>query len=235
MLWLELMVRLKLREHIKIKNTLECNLRCPYCVVSLPEGERAKFDELSADEWLKIIDNYPKKIGVIVLLGGESFYRKDCVYLVNEIIKRRIAIKILTNLTYKRLFNVTQSAYVKFICTYHEDQVTFEYWAKMWDKMKRTYRCYAIELRETKGEIIHKKPYQRIIDSSNAIRLKEKEIEIPRKIKGSKVNPFCHEVSDGAYYRRDFIFAPNGEMIFSLMDLYSMKGYFNKKEWIYKK
>lgn len=54
--------------------TYRCNLNCPYCYVG---SERNK-NELSTDEWKKVIDQLPF-YSIATLVGGEPLLRKDFV------------------------------------------------------------------------------------------------------------------------------------------------------------
>ena len=203
-LWLEFMLRLKSGVKIKIKNTLKCNLHCSYCTVDITDGRKAEYEELSADEWLKIIDLFPFKIRVIILLGGESFIRKDTPYLVNELMKRRIMVKMLTNQTYKRMTEITPSPYIKFLATYHKESDMFDYWIKFHKELKKQYRIKAWEL-----------------DEGNK----------PQMIKGSRMLEQVKNWYEDEFMRPDFILAPNGEVCFCLGDLYRFsKGRHPKKQ-----
>ncbi len=54
--------------------TYRCNLACPYCYIG---KDRAK-EELSADEWKKVIDQMPF-FAILSFIGGEPLLRKDFV------------------------------------------------------------------------------------------------------------------------------------------------------------
>lgn len=53
--------------------TYRCNLKCPHCYID--KGFQNK-DELSLNEWIKIIKQIPN-YGIISLIGGETFIRED--------------------------------------------------------------------------------------------------------------------------------------------------------------
>lgn len=61
--------------------TYRCNLNCPYCYV----GDERKKEELTTQEWFKIIDQIPRW-GFITIVGGEPLIRPD----FNEILERAI-------------------------------------------------------------------------------------------------------------------------------------------------
>lgn len=52
--------------------TYRCNLSCPYCYI----GKERQLDELSTEEWKKVIDQMPR-FGIISFIGGEPLVRKD--------------------------------------------------------------------------------------------------------------------------------------------------------------
>ena len=63
--------------------TYRCNLNCPYCYV----GEDRRKNELSTDEWYKIINQIPK-YGIATLVGGEPLLRSDFGQIFNAVSKR---------------------------------------------------------------------------------------------------------------------------------------------------
>lgn len=63
--------------------TYRCNLNCPYCYI----GQNRHKEELSTDEWLKLISQIPR-YAFITLVGGEPFLRKDFVEIMNAASKR---------------------------------------------------------------------------------------------------------------------------------------------------
>lgn len=74
--------------------TNKCNLRCNHC---LSESGVAADDELSTEEWKRVIDQL-HLLGVyeLVLTGGEIFVRDDIIELL-EYMNGRFFINILTN------------------------------------------------------------------------------------------------------------------------------------------
>ena len=52
--------------------TYRCNLQCPYCYV----GSDRNKQELTLEEWKKVIDQIPF-YGIVTLVGGEPLIRKD--------------------------------------------------------------------------------------------------------------------------------------------------------------
>ena len=63
--------------------TYRCNLNCPYCYVG---NDRVK-DELTTDEWYKIIDQIPW-YSFVTLVGGEPLVRKDFVDILMKTSKK---------------------------------------------------------------------------------------------------------------------------------------------------
>ena len=54
--------------------TYRCNLQCPYCYV----GSDRNKQELTFEEWKKVIDQIPF-YGIVTLVGGEPLIRKDFI------------------------------------------------------------------------------------------------------------------------------------------------------------
>ncbi len=63
--------------------TYRCNLQCPYCYVG---NERTK-EELTIEEWFKIIDQIPW-YSFVTLVGGEPLIRKDFVDILMKTSKK---------------------------------------------------------------------------------------------------------------------------------------------------
>lgn len=63
--------------------TYRCNLQCPYCYVG---SERNK-QELTLEEWKKVIDQIPF-YGIVTLVGGEPLIRKDFIDIFAYVSKR---------------------------------------------------------------------------------------------------------------------------------------------------
>lgn len=63
--------------------TYRCNLQCPYCYV----GNERNREELSTDDWFKIIDQIPF-YSFVTLVGGEPLVRKDFVDILMKTAKK---------------------------------------------------------------------------------------------------------------------------------------------------
>ena len=63
--------------------TYRCNLNCPYCYV----GQERKKEELTTDEWKKVIDQLPF-YSIATLVGGEPLVRKDFIDILAYTSKR---------------------------------------------------------------------------------------------------------------------------------------------------
>lgn len=63
--------------------TYRCNLQCPYCYV----GEDRNKEELTRDEWFKIIDQIPF-YSFVTLVGGEPLIRKDFIDILMRTSKK---------------------------------------------------------------------------------------------------------------------------------------------------
>lgn len=63
--------------------TYRCNLACPYCYVG---NERNK-NELTLDEWKKVIEQIPF-YSIVTLVGGEPLLRKDFIEILESTSKK---------------------------------------------------------------------------------------------------------------------------------------------------
>lgn len=63
--------------------TYRCNLQCPYCYV----GSDRNKQELTLDEWRKVIDQIPF-YGIVTLVGGEPLIRKDFIDIFAYVSKK---------------------------------------------------------------------------------------------------------------------------------------------------
>lgn len=63
--------------------TYRCNLQCPYCYV----GTERNKQELTTDEWKKVINQIPF-YGIVTLVGGEPLIRKDFIEILEVVSKR---------------------------------------------------------------------------------------------------------------------------------------------------
>ena len=73
--------------------TYRCNLQCPYCYV----GEDRNKQELSTEEWFKIIDQVPF-YSFITLVGGEPLIRKDFIKILEKACKKTLSkVNVVSN------------------------------------------------------------------------------------------------------------------------------------------
>ena len=63
--------------------TYRCNLNCPYCYV----GDDRKKNELTTEEWFKIIEQIPW-YSIVTLVGGEPLIRKDFIDILMKTSKK---------------------------------------------------------------------------------------------------------------------------------------------------
>ena len=63
--------------------TYRCNLKCPYCYV----GDDRNKNELSTEEWIKIINQLPR-YSIATLVGGEPLIRLDFGEIFNAVSNR---------------------------------------------------------------------------------------------------------------------------------------------------
>lgn len=83
--------------------TLNCNLRCPYCI-NLHDGgsryKKAKRDDLNVDEWIKAANRLILREDLpLTIQGGEPTLYKGFYRFVNEV-KPEIKMDLLSNLTF---------------------------------------------------------------------------------------------------------------------------------------
>lgn len=73
--------------------TYRCNLNCPYCYI----GKEREKDELSTEEWFKIIDQIPF-YSFVTLVGGEPLLRQDFVRILERTSKKTFGkLNVVTN------------------------------------------------------------------------------------------------------------------------------------------
>jgi len=73
--------------------TYQCNLNCPYCYV----GVDRKKNELTTQEWFKIIDQIPWS-SFVTLVGGEPLIRKDFIQILEHTAKKTFGkLNVVTN------------------------------------------------------------------------------------------------------------------------------------------
>lgn len=73
--------------------TYRCNLQCPYCYV----GEDRNKQELSTEEWFKIIDQVPF-YSFITLVGGEPLIREDFIKILEKACKKTLSkVNVVSN------------------------------------------------------------------------------------------------------------------------------------------
>ena len=60
--------------------TYRCNLQCPYCYVGCDRNK----DELTTQEWFKVIEQIPF-YSFVTLVGGEPLLRKDFIPIMEKI------------------------------------------------------------------------------------------------------------------------------------------------------
>ena len=73
--------------------TYRCNLNCPYCYVGLNRNQ----DELTCDEWFKIIEQIPF-YSFVTLVGGEPLLRSDFKEILFKCSKKTLGkMNVVTN------------------------------------------------------------------------------------------------------------------------------------------
>lgn len=204
MLWAEGLLFFNIGITIKIKITLKCNLHCPYCCIDIADGHRANYQELSTDEWIKIIENFPLKVRKVIVIGGEPFLRSDAPELINKLTAMRIIVKAESNGLYRRILDIKPTPYFKLIETFHHDMNSPQKaaWLFLHEEIKKRYRYLVTEIEYA-------------------------------ELKGSQVMPLVEKGNEGCYYRRDFIFLPNGKLVLCIKDACDQIGPQDKIDWQY--
>jgi len=204
MLWNELLLFFNIGITIKIKITLKCNLHCSYCCITIADGHRAKYEELTVDEWVKVVENFPLKVRKVILIGGEPFYRNDAPELVNRLTAKHIIVKAESNGLYNRILDIKPTPFFKIITTFHHEMTEPQrkHWKLIRDEIAKRYRIRTCEIVE--GEI-----------------------------SGTQLMPLVSAGDEGCYYRRDFIFTANGELKLCIQDVCMVEGYRPKVNWQY--
>lgn len=75
--------------------TLRCNIKCRQCAIwRLPKSE-----ELTADEWKKVIYDLRKWLGLyrVQIAGGETFVRKDITEIIRFATQNNVLTGVITN------------------------------------------------------------------------------------------------------------------------------------------
>ena len=81
---------------LDLEITHNCNLRCKYCSYYSSPGDVSK--DLPAWEWLVFFEELNQcAVTNLTLTGGEAFYRKDLISIINGIVKNRMRFTILSN------------------------------------------------------------------------------------------------------------------------------------------
>jgi SynChlorMet cassette radical SAM/SPASM protein ScmE len=87
---------IKTPESVTIDITNKCNLRCKHCAFFSSAAEVD--NDLPMEEWLKFFKELNKyAIKEVTFCGGEPFYRKDILELVDGVVRNRMRFSILTN------------------------------------------------------------------------------------------------------------------------------------------
>ena len=120
-LW-ELALILQRGPILRIKLTMRCNLKCPYCSVNMAHGRQPKFEEMGVESWLTFLADqlWNNRIKLLVISGGEPGLYKDLASIVNYAVDNGMLVQIITNLTKIEEFQkIKKSWRVIFLSTYH--------------------------------------------------------------------------------------------------------------------
>lgn len=135
---------------VGVNPTTRCNLDCDYCASSIFLGEHPVFKkELNVQQWLIILLNHKPRINIITISGGEPAIYRDIVPLVNYLAKMKIAVRILTNLTSKRLLEIDKSPYVRIYTTFHYGYANMD---KFMENLKLYKEKFVVAVNELEGK-----------------------------------------------------------------------------------
>ncbi len=82
-------------EAVTLYLTSRCNLSCRYCFY---DAEAARNQELSTDEWARVIDELAcMEVGRVFFMGGEPLMRKDTITLARHAKRKGLEVTLITN------------------------------------------------------------------------------------------------------------------------------------------
>lgn len=127
--------------YIGVFLTLECNLRCGYCINNF-EGIKPKRAIISGKTWVKLLNRlHASQDKPVSLQGGEPSMHPDFIYIINNI-NPELNIDILTNLK----FNID-----KFIKAVDPARLRR---SSPYASIRVTYHPEAMDLQETTGKVL---------------------------------------------------------------------------------
>ena len=106
-------------KYVGIKPSFKCNQHCSYCIVEKTLGKKPRFKEMLWSDWLPIIE--AEKPKMITISGGEPMIYPGIVNLVNELVRRKYLVLILTNLSSRKGLKIKRSWRVVLNATYHKE------------------------------------------------------------------------------------------------------------------
>jgi len=110
----------KNKYHIDIRPTYKCNYKCSYCVViKNSRGKELNFNEITAKDWLNIIEKENPKL--IYITGGEPTVYPQLAELVNALIDKKYLVAIFTNLSNLKGLKIKKSWRIIWYATYHSE------------------------------------------------------------------------------------------------------------------
>ncbi|MHB8154897.1 MAG: radical SAM protein [Candidatus Omnitrophota bacterium] len=127
--------------YIGVFLTLECNLKCSYCINNF-EGNEAKRETIPGKVWVKLLNRLHSRGGLpISLQGGEPSVHPDFLYIINNI-RPELNIDILTNLK----FDIDE-----FIKSVNPDRIKRD---SPYASIRVTYHPETMDLEETVGNVL---------------------------------------------------------------------------------
>lgn len=80
--------------------TLDCNMRCSYCINTYGGRKEGKREIISGEKWVKVLNRIDCVADLpITFQGGEPSLHPDFTWIINNI-RKDLSIDILTNLTF---------------------------------------------------------------------------------------------------------------------------------------
>jgi MoaA/NifB/PqqE/SkfB family radical SAM enzyme len=100
--------------------TFDCTFACDYCY-RMVTGKRPKSEVKKLYEWKKFINEFPEKIKVMGITGGEPTIMWWLPDYINFLHEKKIHVNLFTNLAFpERIFEVKQISNFTVIASFHE-------------------------------------------------------------------------------------------------------------------
>ena len=115
-----LLKRLHRGVRISLSITYRCNLKCPYCSLTMPAGKMPRAKESSLKEIQGAVEKFPYKIREVFVSGGAPELHPDFVELVNWLLDKKYFVHLFTNLMFPEvLLNIKKTKRFLITASYH--------------------------------------------------------------------------------------------------------------------